>query len=176
MRSATTAEAVGPAPAPLPSSITRPTKSPSATTALNTPSTLASGEACGTMQGCTRASIPLLGLARDAEQLDAVAELVGEGDVERGDAADALDMHRLERNRPAEGERREDRQLVRGVDAVDVEGRVGFRVAELLRVGQHFGELAPALAHDGQDVVAGAVEDAGDADDAVRRQVPRAAP
>ena len=58
IRSATTAEAVGPAPAPRPSSITRPTKSPSATTALNTPSTRAIGAVCGTMQGCTRASIP----------------------------------------------------------------------------------------------------------------------
>ena len=43
--------AVGPAPAPRPSSITRPTASPSATTALNTPSTRAIGAAAGTRQG-----------------------------------------------------------------------------------------------------------------------------
>ena len=41
-----------------PCSTTRPTKSPSATTALNTPSTAAIGVARGTMQGCTRCSSP----------------------------------------------------------------------------------------------------------------------
>ena len=59
---------------------------------------------------------------------------------------------------------------MRRVDAVDVEGRVGFRVAKLLRFLQHLREFALLLAHRGQDVVAGAVEDAGDALDAVRRQ------
>ena len=107
--------------------------------------------------------MPRIGLPRDAEQLDAVAELAGERDVERGDAADALDMHRVERDRPAERERGQDRQLVRGIDAVDVERRIGLGVAQLLRIGEHLGELAAALAHLRQDVVAGAVEDAGDA-------------
>ena len=69
----------------------------------------------------------------------------------------------VERHRPAERQRRQDRQLVRRVDAVDVEARVGLGVAQLLRVGQHFGEFPAALAHLGQDVVAGAVQDAGDA-------------
>ena len=44
------------------------------------------------MQGCTRVSIPASVLAGDAEQLDAVAEFAGEGDVQRGDATDALDV------------------------------------------------------------------------------------
>ena len=73
-------------------------------------------------------------------------------------------------DRPAERQRRQDRQLVRGIDAVDVEARVGLGVAQLLRLGQHLGELAAALAHRGQDVVAGAVQDAGDAADAVAGQ------
>ena len=47
---------------------------------------------------------------------------------------------------------------------------VGLGVAELLRLGQHLGELAAALAHHREDVVAGAVEDAGDAGDAVAGQ------
>ena len=49
---------------------------------------------------------------------------------------------------------------MRGVDAVDVEARIGLGIAELLRLGQHLGEFAPALAHRRQDVVRGAVEDA----------------
>ena len=108
-----------------------------------------------------------VGLPRDAQQLDAIAKFGGERDVERGDAADALDMHRVERDRPAERQRGQDRQLVRRIDAVDVERRIGLRVAELLRIGEHFGELAAALAHLRQDVIAGAVQDAGNAQDAV---------
>ena len=107
--------------------------------------------------------MPGICLSRDAEQLDAVAEFAGERDVQRGDLADALDMHRLERHWPAEGDCRQDRQLVRGIDAVDVERRIGLGVTQLLRIGEHLGELAAALAHLRQDVVAGAVEDAGDA-------------
>ena len=108
-----------------------------------------------------------LGLAGEAQQLDAVAELAGEGDVQRRDAADAFHVDGAEIHRAAEGEGGEDGELVGGVDAVHVEGGVGFGVAELLGVGQHFGEFAAALAHHGEDVVAGAVEDAGDAGDAV---------
>ena len=91
-------------------------------------------------------------------------------------ATDALDMHRVERDRPAERQRRQDRQLVRRIDAVDVERRIGLGVAELLRVGEHLGEFAPALAHLRQDVVAGAVQDAGDAENAVGGEALRAAP
>ena len=106
---------------------------------------------------------PRLGLPRDAQQLDPIAKFRRERDVERGDRADALDMHSVERHRPAERQRRQDRQLVRRIDAVDVEARIGLGVAKPLRVGEHLGEFPPALAHLRQDIVAGAVQDAGDA-------------
>ena len=67
---------------------------------------------------------------RHAQELDPVAELVGEGDVHRRDVADALDVDRVEARPAAEGQRRQQRQLVRGVDAVDVEGGVGLGVAQ----------------------------------------------
>ena len=57
-----------------------------------------------------------------------------------------------------------------GVDAVDVEARVGLGVAQRLRLGQDVAEVAAALAHRGQDVVRGAVEDAVDALEPVRGQ------
>ncbi len=60
----------------------------------------------------------------------------------------------------AEGQAGEDRQLVGGVDAVDVEAGIGLRIAEPLRVGEHVVEAPARLAHGRQDVVAGAVEDA----------------
>jgi hypothetical protein len=66
--------------------------------------------------------------------------------------------------------RAQDGQLVRGVHAVDVEGRVGLRVAQRLRLREHVGEGEALQAHLGEDVVAGPVEDAGDAADAVGRQ------
>ena len=111
--------------------------------------------------------MPAVGLPRDAEQFDAVAEFGRERDVERGDPPNALDMHRVERNRPPERQRRQDRQFVRRIDAVDVERRIGLGIAELLRIGEHLGKFATALAHLRQDVVAGAVQDAGDPQDAV---------
>ncbi len=52
------------------------------------------------------------------------------------------------------------RELVRGIDAVHVEAGIGLGVARRLRLGQHDVELAAGFAHGGEDVVAGAVEDA----------------
>ena len=53
-----------------------------------------------------------------------------------------------------------------GVEAADVEGRIGLRIAEPLRLLQAFREGETLLVHAGEDVVAGAVEDAVDAGDA----------
>ena len=61
-------------------------------------------------------------------------------------------------------------ELVRGVEAADVEGGVGLGVALGLRLGQHVGEGAMLLLHLRQDVVAGAVQDAVHAPDLVAGQ------
>ena len=118
-----------------------PTKSPSATTALNTPSTC--GDRRRRRAPCRdgRAARCRSRSPGDAEQLDAVAELVGERDVERRDVADALDID-ARRNRPRQPKASagQDGELVRGIDAVDVEARVGLGVAQRLRLGQHVGE------------------------------------
>ena len=180
-RSATTADAVGPAPAPGPSKRALPIRSPSATTALKTPSTRAMGAASRIMQGCTRWVSAGLAGAGYAQELDPVAELDGEADVERADVADALDVDRVVIDRAAEHDAGEDRELVRGIDPVDVGGRVGLRITQLLRLLEHGGEV-PRLAglhglvHRRHDVVAGAVQDAVDAADAVAREAPRGAP
>jgi hypothetical protein len=67
----------------------------------------------------------------------------------------------------AKGDGREQRQLVGGVVAADVEGRVGFGIAELLCRREAVLEREAFLLHPGQDVVRGAVEDAVDAVDRV---------
>ena len=55
-------------------------------------------------------------------------------------------MHRLGIDLGAEGEAGQDRELVGGVEAADVEGRVGFRIAEPLRLLEAFGERQALLA------------------------------
>ena len=83
---------------------------------------------------------------REAEQLDAVAEFLGVGDVLGLEFGDAFDVRALELHRNAERDGREQRDLVPGVDALDVERRIGFRVAEPLRFGQHGRRTASPLA------------------------------
>ena len=59
---------------------------------------------------------------------------------------------------------------MRGVEAADVEGRVGFGIALRLRLLQHVGEAPALFQHQREDVIAGAVEDAVDAGDGVALQ------
>ena len=107
------------------------------------------------------------GALRDAEQLDAKAEFVGRLDVGERDALDAFDVDRLGRDAHAEGQRGENRELMRGVEAADVEGRIGLGVAEPLRLGETFLEGQLLALHAREDVIAGAVEDAVDALDRI---------
>ena len=106
----------------------------------------------------------------DAQMLDAVSELFGVGHVVAGDAADALDIDLVELQRDAEGDGGQDGQLVSGVDALDVESRIGLGVAQRLRLGQHLREVAALVAHLGQNEVGGAVDDARHPFDAVAGQ------
>ena len=54
-------------------------------------------------------------------------------------------------------------KLLRGVVALDVEGRIGLGIAEPLRLAQAIVEGDALLLHAREDVIAGAVEDAVDA-------------
>ena len=69
----------------------------------------------------------------------------------------------IEAHPRAERQARQQRELVRGVEAADVESRIGLGVALGLRLLQHIGERAAFRLHLREDVVAGAVEDAVDA-------------
>ena len=103
----------------------------------------------------------------DPEELDGVAQLGGKLDIELGDVADAFGMDAARFDPEAVGQRCEDSNLVSGVVAVDVERRFSFGVAQALSIGQDIRELGPLELHPGEDVVAGAIDDAGDARDPV---------
>ena len=85
------------------------------------------------------------------------------GRIDRvGDVGDA--------HRTPQADGRDDRQLRRRVGAVDVFGRIGFRIAGLLRLGQRVGERDRLRLHAAQDVVARAVQDAAHLDEPIARQ------
>ncbi len=78
-----------------------------------------------------------LAVLRDGEQLDGVAQLARERDVDGVDVPDALGGNAGEARAHAEGEHGEQRELVRRVDAVDVGRGIRLRQPEPLRLGQH---------------------------------------
>ena len=167
IRSPTTADAVSAPPAPGPTSVISRIAWPRSITALNAPSTPASGcERC-TSVGCTRRHDARVRAARLGDELDAVAELRGVRDVERLERVDAGVRHVVDRDARVEGDRREDGDLRRGVGAVHVLGGVGLGVAQLLRPRERRGVVL-ALVHGREDVVRRAVDDAEHAVDVAR--------
>ena len=98
-----------------------------------------------------------------ADQLQPEAELVRVGHVVGGDVLDALVGDLVEVHRGRERQPGEDRHLGGGVAARHVVGRVGLRVAELLRLPQRLLVGDPGARHLGQDVVRRAVDDPVDA-------------
>ena len=106
------------------------------------------------------------GAPRDAEVLDSVAERRRVFEVLDADAADAFRVHRVRIEPDAERERGQNGELVRRVDAFDVERRIGFRIPERLRVGQRLRKVV-TRGHLREDVVRRAVDDSGDPVDRV---------
>jgi hypothetical protein len=104
---------------------------------------------------------------RPREELDLHVERPRRLDVLLRQPLDALDLDPLERDARAERDRREDRELRGRVAAPDVVGRIGLRVAELLRLLERLC-VAAAVPHRREDEVRRSVDDADDAVD-VRR-------
>ena len=105
-------------------------------------------------------------LDRRGDQLGPVAQLGAVLDVGQVEPVDAHMIDLLQNDAGVERDRREDRDLGRGVGAGDVLGGVGLGVAEPLRLGQSVGVGGARLHHLAQDEVRGAVDDAVDAVDA----------
>ncbi len=96
----------------------------------------------------------------DAQQLDAVAQLLGVLDVGRRQLGDAFHIGLVELHGDAEGNRAHQGGLVGRIHALDVEGGVGFGIAQALRLLQHHIEVQALVTHFGQDEVGRAVDDA----------------
>lgn len=101
------------------------------------------------------------------EELDGKAEVFGVGDVGGGDGADAFAVDLGAIDAAPVGKAGKDGDLVGGIEAVHIGGGIGFGVAEGLGIGEDIGEVTALMGHAGEDVVGGAVDDAGDAGDAV---------
>ena len=112
-----------------------------------------------------------IGVAGDAQQLNGVAELAGLGDVLGADGTDALLVDVVGGHAGAKADGGEDGRLAGGIEAVDVGGRIGLGIALGLGIGEHVGVIGALGVHARQDVVGGAVEDAGDGQDLVAHQV-----
>ena len=104
-----------------------------------------------------------VGAHGDAEKLHAVAEFGRRIEIGERDRRNAFHINRRLIDFGAEGKARENRQLLRSVVALDVEGRIGLGIAEPLRLAQAILERDALLLHAREDVIAGAVEDAVDA-------------
>ena len=112
-------------------------------------------------EGRVHAKLELLpALAADGEVFDRVAEARGHRVIDGLEGADAFRRHVRVIHFRAEGEHREDDELVRRIVPVHVEGRVRFRVATGLGVREGFCEGGAIVAHAREDEVAGTVHDA----------------
>ena len=80
---------------------------------------------------------------------------------------DAFDMNEVLGNPEAVGEGGEDDGLVGGIPTGNVEGRIGFGEAFVLGFLEGILVAEAGLGHAGEDVVAGAVDDAVDGDDVI---------
>ena len=88
--------------------------------------------------------------------------------------ADAFDVNFVVIHPKTVRERGQNADLVLRVEAVDVQVGRRLGVTLLLRVGEHVGEIRAFQLHAGEDVIAGAVDDAVNRRELVARQNLRA--
>ena len=160
--SPSTADAVSIPPAPGPDIVISVIAGASTITALNGPSTGASGWPRVEEAREDADADPAVAALGDAEQLEREAELLRVGEVVGLDLVIPSNATSSSADRRVEGEPREDRHLRRGVGAADVVGGVGLGVAELLGPGEGVGVGRAGAGHLGEDEVGRPVDDPED--------------
>jgi hypothetical protein len=102
-------------------------------------------------------------LFADGQQLGGIAHFPAVLDVPGRQAGDALPVDPVNRHPGVKSQRRQDGQLVRRVKPLHVVARIGLGQPGGLGLPQRLLVGAAVLAHLGEDVVGGAVDDAHDA-------------
>ena len=92
------------------------------------------------------------------DQLDPKAQLVGIGEINRRNIAYSLNRHRVKAWLLAKGDRPQQRQLMRRINAINVKRRLCLRIAQFLRIGQHVIKRFAGFLHPRQNVIAGAIQ------------------
>ena len=93
----------------------------------------------------------------DCQQLYAIAELLGKGDIQWRDPGNSLDINILQINFHAVCQCRQDGQFVGRIISFNVQGRIGFGISLSLRLGERRFKCDPLVRNFGQYIVAGAV-------------------
>ena len=172
MRSATTDDAVGPAPAPAPWNRDAPGRIAIYEHCIHDAANLRQHAVFGHEGRMHPGFDAAIRPARYAQMLDGVAQFRRVTDVFRGDAGNTFGENAVHAEAHIEGQRRENRELVGRIDAFHIEGRIGFRVAERLCRRQGIPECGALLGHGRQYVVRRAIDDAGNGTHPAGREPP----
>ena len=113
--------------------------------------------------------LPLM-VADDDKELDGIAQFFGKFEIPAGDIFNASDVNFIRGNGCSVGQHRQDERLVGGIPAIDVQGRVFFREAQLLGLGQGVRVIGPVFPHGGKNIVGRSVNNAYNGIDVVANQ------
>ena len=106
----------------------------------------------------------------DPKQLDPVTKLFSVLDINRFELGDPFDVGLVEAHWITKGYGTHQRQLVGRIDALDVEGRIGFCIAQPLRLLENGIKRQTLAPHFGKNEVRRAVDDPGNPFDVIRGQ------
>lgn len=109
-------------------------------------------------------------VADDDEELDGIPQLPGELEIPAGDVLNAADVNLVRGNSGSVRQHRQDEGLVGGVPAVDVQGGIFFRKAQLLGLDQGVRVIGPVFPHGGENIVGRSVDNSHNGIDVVANQ------
>ena len=100
--------------------------------------------------------------SHDGHELDGVAHVAGEGEVDGGNVFDAFDKNIRGADPASIAEPGEHERLVPGVPTVHIQRGIGLRITRCLSFQQRFRIGKPCRRHARKNIVSGAVDDAVD--------------
>ena len=104
------------------------------------------------------------------QQLDPVSQLLCITDILTGEFSDALGIDLVELHRNTKSDRGHDGEFMGSIDTLDIECRVGLRIAQLLRLIQNRIKCQSLVPHLRQNKVTGSIDDSSNPLDTVSGQ------